>query len=78
MFVKQYHHLFYILELKTNYIKLNLSNKPFQNHTNPIMKTLSMFRAKEAPSANTPTCQMRVVAHKIKWNFAFELKNATI
>jgi hypothetical protein len=21
---------------------------------------------------------MRVVAHKIKWNFAFELKNATI
>jgi hypothetical protein len=42
------------------------------------MKTLSMSRAKEAPSANTPTYQMKVVAHKIKWNLVLELKAITI
>jgi hypothetical protein len=37
-----------------------------------------MSKAKETPSANTPTCQMRVATDKIKWNLALELRVATI
>jgi len=42
------------------------------------MRTLSMSRVKEVPSANTPTYQMKIVVQKIMWNLAFELRVVTI
>jgi hypothetical protein len=78
MIMKQINHLFHIFKLRTFNIKLNLSNVPFQHHTNPIMGTFSDYKAKKTLGAIALTCQVRVLAHKVPWYFSFELKATTI